>query len=74
LLMPEPAWRQAAGDSDVELAEVFNVPVEQVRRRRTELALWLVAAAPRGDLARPSRVRAVLLAAAKRRLECGLAT
>jgi predicted transcriptional regulator len=37
-LMPEPAWRQAAGDSDVELAEVFNVPVEQVRHRRTELA------------------------------------
>jgi Zn-dependent peptidase ImmA (M78 family) len=38
LLMPEPAWRQAAGYSDVELAEAFNVPVEQVRRRRTELA------------------------------------
>ena len=38
LLMPEPAWRQAAGYSDVELAEAFNVPPEQVRRRRTELA------------------------------------
>jgi hypothetical protein len=38
LLMPEPAWRRAAGYSDVELAEAFNVPPEQVRRRRSELA------------------------------------
>ena len=38
LLMPEPAWRQAAGYSDVELADVFKAPVEQVRRRRAELA------------------------------------
>jgi hypothetical protein len=38
LLMPEPAWQQAAGYSDIELAEAFNVPPEQVRRRRAELA------------------------------------
>jgi Zn-dependent peptidase ImmA (M78 family) len=38
LLMPEPAWRRAAGYSDLELAEAFNVPFEQVRRRRSELA------------------------------------
>jgi hypothetical protein len=38
LLMPGPAWRRAAGYSDLELAEAFNVPLEQVRRRRTELA------------------------------------
>jgi hypothetical protein len=38
LLMPELAWRRGAGYGDVELAEAFNVPLEQVRRRRTELA------------------------------------
>jgi Zn-dependent peptidase ImmA (M78 family) len=38
LLMPGLAWRRATGYSDVELAEAFNVPLEQVRRRRTELA------------------------------------
>jgi hypothetical protein len=36
--MPGLAWRRATGYSDVELAEAFNVPLEQVRRRRTELA------------------------------------
>jgi hypothetical protein len=38
LLMPERVWRRAAGYCDLELAEAFNVPLEQVRRRRTELA------------------------------------
>jgi hypothetical protein len=38
LLMPEAAWRGAAGYSNVELAEAFNVPLEQVVRRRAELA------------------------------------
>jgi predicted transcriptional regulator len=38
LLMPELAWRGATGYTDVELAEAFNVPLEQVGRRRTELA------------------------------------
>ena len=38
LLMPEAAWRGAADYSSVELAEAFNVPLEQVVRRRAELA------------------------------------
>jgi hypothetical protein len=32
------AWRRASGYSDVKLAEAFNVPLEQVPRRRAELA------------------------------------
>ena len=46
LLMPGFAWRRATGYSAVELAEAFNVPLEQVRRRRSELArvgLWRLA-------------------------------
>ena len=46
LLMPEAAWKPAAGYSNVELAEAFNVPLEQVAQRRTELARrgwWQVA-------------------------------
>jgi Zn-dependent peptidase ImmA (M78 family) len=38
LLMPEAAWRSAAGYSHAELAEAFNVPLDQVARRRAELA------------------------------------
>ena len=33
-LMPAPAWLQATGYSDVELAEAFNVPLDQVAERR----------------------------------------
>jgi len=36
--MPEPAWRQATALSNVELAEAFNVPLDQVVQRRRELA------------------------------------
>jgi hypothetical protein len=38
LLMPEPAWRQATALSNVELAEAFNVPLDQVVQRRRDLA------------------------------------
>jgi hypothetical protein len=38
LLMPTAAWQQAAGHNNVELAEAFNVPVDQVVQRRRELA------------------------------------
>ena len=44
--MPAPAWLQATGYSDVELAEAFNVPLDQlVRRRRTlaRLGWWQIA-------------------------------
>jgi hypothetical protein len=36
--MPAPAWLQATGYSNIELAEVFNVPLDQVVRRRRTLA------------------------------------
>jgi hypothetical protein len=45
-LMPAPAWQQATGYSNVEPAEAFNVPVDQlVRRRRTlpRLGWWQLA-------------------------------
>jgi hypothetical protein len=38
LLMPEPAWRPATALSNVELAEAFNVPLDQVVQRRRDLA------------------------------------
>ena len=38
LLMPTAAWQHAAGLSNPELAEAFNVPLDQVVQRRGELA------------------------------------
>jgi hypothetical protein len=38
LLMPAAAWQHAAGLSNPELAEAFNVPLDQVVHRRVELA------------------------------------
>ena len=38
LLMPTAAWQHAAGLSNPELAEAFNVPLDQVVQRRLELA------------------------------------
>jgi hypothetical protein len=37
-LLPPHAFRAFAGGNDVELAEHFNVPLEQVATRRAELA------------------------------------
>jgi hypothetical protein len=38
LLMPGAAWRHATGLTNVELAEAFNVPLDQVVQRRRDLA------------------------------------
>jgi len=38
LLMPSAAGRHAAGLTNTELAEAFNVPLDQVVQRRLELA------------------------------------
>jgi hypothetical protein len=38
LLMPTAAWQRAAGHSNAELAEAFNVPLDQVVQRRRDLA------------------------------------
>ena len=38
LLMPTASWRHAAGLSTTELAEAFNVPLDEVVQRRLELA------------------------------------
>jgi hypothetical protein len=38
LLMPAAAWRQATGYSNAELAEAFNLPIDQVVVRRRALA------------------------------------
>jgi hypothetical protein len=38
LLMPTAAWQRASGLSNAELAEAFNVPLDQVAQRRLELA------------------------------------
>src|SRR4051812_48478621 len=37
-LMPTATWRDAAGYSNTELAEAFNVPLDQVVARRRALA------------------------------------
>jgi hypothetical protein len=49
LLMPETVWRHATLLSNVELAEAFNVPLDQVVQRRRDLAhagWWQIAPEP----------------------------